>query len=75
MLGGSVEVWTKNIVYWLIKGQTRGTPRGTKTSLALNELKQVALYSTLLPNVRHKCKELGNFQMQNNQQEIMDTNS
>ena len=39
-----MEVWTKNILNWLIEGQTHsGIPRVAKTSLALNE--PVALYS------------------------------
>ena len=40
ILGGSVEVWMKDILYWFIEGQTYfGMPRGAKMSLALNELK------------------------------------
>jgi hypothetical protein len=38
MRGCSVEVWTKNILYWFMKGQTHfGMPRGAKMSLALHE--------------------------------------
>ena len=40
MLGGSVVVWTKNILYQLTKSQTQfGMPRGPEMSLACNELK------------------------------------
>ena len=48
MLGGGVEVWTKNILYWFINGQIHlGMPRrGAKMSLALNELKLVATHSS-----------------------------
>ena len=35
-----MEVCTKNILYWLIEGQTHfGMPRGAKMSLALSEPK------------------------------------
>ena len=45
MLGGSVEVWTKNILCWFIEGQTHfGMPRGARITLALNELKYVVLH-------------------------------
>ena len=38
MRGGSVEVWTKNILYQFMKGQTHfGMQRGAKMSLALHE--------------------------------------
>jgi hypothetical protein len=34
MRGGSVEVGTKNILYWFMKGQTHfGMPRGAKEHL------------------------------------------
>ena len=40
MLADSVEIWTKNSLYWFIKGQTHfGMQRGAKMSLALNEPK------------------------------------
>ena len=40
MLGGSVVVWTKNILNQLTTGQTQiGMPRGVKMSLTCNELK------------------------------------
>jgi hypothetical protein len=46
MLEGSVEVWTKNILFWFNEGQIiLGMPRGSKMSLALNELNQGALHS------------------------------
>ena len=46
MLGGSVEVWMKNILYWSIKGQVHfGMPRVAKIYLDLNELKLVAFHS------------------------------
>jgi hypothetical protein len=35
-----MEVWTKDILYWFIEGQTHiGMPRGAKMNLALNEPK------------------------------------
>jgi hypothetical protein len=38
MLGGSVEVHMKNILYQFIEGQTHfGMPKGAKMSLTLNE--------------------------------------
>ena len=47
MLGGSVEVGEKQTSI-LFEGQTEfGMPRDAKISLALNEPKQVALYSNL----------------------------
>jgi hypothetical protein len=40
MVGGSVEVQLRSILYWFIGGQNYfGMPRGAKMSLALNELK------------------------------------
>ena len=34
MVEGSVEVWSKNILYWFIEGQTSfGMPSGAKLSL------------------------------------------
>ena len=40
MVGGSVEVWTKDILDRLMEGQTRfGMSRGVKMSLVLKELK------------------------------------
>ena len=40
-----MEVWTKNILYWSIEGQTRfGMPRGAEIYLALNEPKEIALH-------------------------------
>jgi hypothetical protein len=38
MLGGTVEIRRKNILYQVIEGQTHfGMPRGAKMSLALHE--------------------------------------
>ena len=54
MLGGSVEVWTKNSLFWFIEGQIMlGRQRGSKMSLALNELNQVALHSHLNTTSEH----------------------
>jgi hypothetical protein len=40
MLEGSVELCTKNILIWVMKGQTHfGMPRGAKMSMAINETK------------------------------------
>ena len=40
MLGGSVEVWAMNILYWSIEGHINwGMWRGAKMNLALNEPK------------------------------------
>ena len=39
MLGPSVKVWTKNILYWFIEIQTHFGMLSAKLSLALNEPK------------------------------------
>jgi len=39
MFGVSVEVWTKNFLFWFIKEHAHfGIPRGAKMSLTPNEL-------------------------------------
>ena len=49
-----MEVWTKDILYWFIEGQTHiGMPRGAKMNLALNEPKQVTLYTTSITTFEH----------------------
>ena len=54
MLEGSVEISTKNILNCLIKALTHlGMPRVAKVTLALNELKWVALHSN--PYTTSEC--------------------
>ena len=55
MLGVGVGVWTKNILYRLVEGQTYigMQSRGAKISLALNDPKQVALHSNLNTTSEH----------------------
>ena len=51
---GGVEVLTKNILYWFMKGQTHfGMPRGAEMSLALHEPIQNVLCSNLHTNSTH----------------------
>jgi hypothetical protein len=46
MLGGSVELAIKNILFWFIINQTHfGMSRGAKLNLALHELKYVSFHS------------------------------
>jgi hypothetical protein len=48
MLKVSVKVQTKNTLYWFIKCQTRvNTPKGAKTSLALNETQEIGVIQIL----------------------------
>ena len=52
MLRGSVEVWTKNILYWFMKNHF-GMPRGA------SEYRVLSIYiQTLPPSIRHKWKEI-----------------
>ena len=56
MRGGSVEVWTKNILYRFMEGQTHfGMPRGVKMSLALHEPIYGAKNSCEWTNLRKAC--------------------
>ena len=61
MLGGSVEVWTKNILYQYVEGQTHSDlPRGAKKSLALmNQNRPLFIEIQTLPlRMQHKWKKL-----------------
>ena len=54
MLGSSVAVWTKNILYRFIEGQTHfGMLKGDKMSLARNKAKQVARHSNSITTSEH----------------------
>ena len=67
---GCVEVWTKNILYWFIEGQTHfGMSRGANLSLALYEPKEVALHSNSISTSKYAPQEERNFwcYMKNNQ--------
>jgi hypothetical protein len=67
MRGGSVEVWTKNILYRFMECQTHfGMPRGAKMSLALHEPIYLQT-STLPPRMHHKLTKHGRFCKENNQ--------
>ena len=64
MLGGSVDVWTKNILYWIIKSSTYfGMVRGAKMSLALNEPNRLFFiqFQTLPSGMHPKWKEITEF--------------
>ena len=74
MLGGSMEVWTKNILYRFIEDQTRfGMPRGAKMSLALNETYYVGLHSKSNATSEHALLVESNhwYSMQNNHLKII----
>ena len=70
MPGGSVEVWTKNILYRFMEGQTLfSTSWHAKMSLTLHEPIQNVLSqtSTLPPRMHHKLTKHEIFCKQNNQ--------
>jgi hypothetical protein len=47
VLGGSVVVWTKSMLYWFSEGQTHfGMPRGAKTSLSFKFVHYLRACST-----------------------------
>ena len=57
MLDGSVEVWTKNILYQVIEGQTHfDMPSGAKLHLTLDEPMRLLLIQIqkLTPRMHHK---------------------
>ena len=75
MLGSSVEVWTKNILYRFIEGQTHfGMPRGDKMSLALNKAKHVACHSNSFSTSKYAPRVERNYWycIQNNQWKIIE---
>ena len=55
MCGGSVEVWTKSILYWFIKGQTHfGMPVGAKMNWPkMYQIRMVFIYIQTLPPSMH----------------------
>ena len=63
MLKGSVEVWTKEILYQFIEGQTQFyMPRGAEMSVAVNKLNQVALHSNSNTDSKHAPQVEINYQ-------------
>ena len=70
MVAGSLEVWTKKILYWFIDSQTRSSiPRGAKMSLVLNQLNRLLFIQILtVPQTMHrKWQENYWYRIQNNQ--------
>ena len=64
MLEGSVELCPKNILIWVMKGQTHfGMPRGAKMSIAINQWHRLLCIplQTLPLSMHHKWEEMIDF--------------
>ena len=71
---GSVDIWTNNILYRFIEGQTHiGMPRGANMDLALNVPKEVALSadSDTTSSMHHKVERNNWYCIQSNQWKII----